>query len=58
MEKRINAWLRRYARTYFDRDFGYADCDMIDGCLRDLGLGEDARALVERLVDEYIAEVA
>jgi hypothetical protein len=53
MERRITQWLNRYGNTFFDRDFGYSDCDMIDSCLHDLSL--DDRALVSRLVDSFIA---
>lgn len=52
MEKKITQWLNRYARSFRDDDFGYADCDMIDSCVYDLGAD---RALVTRMVDDYIA---
>jgi hypothetical protein len=55
MERKINGWLARWGHTYKDADFGYADCDMIDSCLHDLGLKDDHRTLVGKLVDAYIA---
>ncbi len=56
MNKRITQWLNRYGKSYNDEDFGYADCDMIDGCMHDLGLDEEYRKLVGKMVDEYIQE--
>lgn len=56
MEKRISTWLKKYGKTYRDPDFGYSDVEMIDGCMYDLGLSEDARALVGRMVDAWIVE--
>ena len=54
MEKRINSWLRKYGKTFADGDGGFMDCDMVDSCLNDLELGEDARRLVNKLVDLWI----
>ena len=56
MEKQINAWLRKYARTFYDKELEcYADCDMVDSCMLDLSLDESHRATVNRLVDYFIA---
>jgi hypothetical protein len=52
MEKKINQWIKRYAKTFYDADFGYADCDMIDSCVYDLGADRD---LVTKLVLAFIA---
>ena len=57
MEKKINSWLRKYGKSFFDQDFGYSDCDMVDSCMHDLSLDESARALVNKMVDAYIAAV-
>ena len=56
MKTKINRWLNRYAKTFYDEDFGYRDCDMIDSCCHDLDITETAdRKLVGQLVDDYIA---
>jgi len=57
MEKKINSWLRKYGKSFFDQDFGYSDCDMVDSCMHDLSLDDSARALVNKMVDAYIAAV-
>lgn len=52
--KKIKAWLTRYGKSFYDKEFGFSDCDMIDSCMYDLSLPKDARKLVGDLVDEYI----
>ena len=55
MEKQINGWLRKYGQDFGDGDGGFMECDMIDSCMSDLGLSEEARRLVNRLVNQWIA---
>lgn len=61
MIKRITSWLTRYGRTYSVKDedgtIWYNDCDMIDGCMHDLDFDENARAIVSKMVDEWITDI-
>lgn len=49
----VRQWLRKYGNAYYDKDYGYSDCDMIDSCIHDLDL-QDHRSLVNTLVDQYV----
>ena len=56
LETKLNKWLRQYAKTFYDTDFGYAECDMVDSAMYDLDLDETDRATVNKVIDLWIVQ--